>query len=108
MTTLSPSHTHQEGDQVVRGDSDDKGWTPRSILAIMDGVNSIRWAFILLEIGEESVVHSFRDWYFMKVRPRPNKLEQLRVFWDAAGWKIGELEGHSKSLQKPSRWTSTS
>ena len=51
----------------------------------MDGVNSIRWALILLE---ESVVHTFCDWYFMKVRSRPNKLEQLRSYWDTAGWKI--------------------
>ena len=85
--TKSSQVLRVEDDKVIQDDVDDKGWTPRSILAIMDGVNSVRWALVLLEIGEESVVHTFCDWYFMKVRSRPQKLEQLRAFWDAAGWK---------------------
>lgn len=28
------------------------------------------------------------DWFIQKVRARPNKLENLRVFWESAGWKV--------------------
>ena len=76
-----------QDDQIVQ-DEESKQWTPRSILAIMDGVNSIRWAWILLQVGEEDYVHNFADWFIQKIRARPNKLKQMRVFWEAAGWRI--------------------
>ena len=34
-----------EDDQIVQ-DEEGKTWTPRSMLALMDGVNSVRWAWI--------------------------------------------------------------
>eukprot|EP00435_Cladocopium_sp_Y103_P056975 s456_g19.t1 len=40
------------------------------------------------QIGEEDHIHTFGDWFIQKVRGRPHKLENLRAFWDAAGWKI--------------------
>ena len=54
----------------------------------MDGINAIRWAFILLQVGEEDQVHDYADWFIRKARGRPQKLENLRLFWDGAGWKI--------------------
>lgn len=41
-----------EEDQIVQ-DDDAKTWTPRSMLALMDGVNSVRLAWILFQLGEE-------------------------------------------------------
>lgn len=76
-----------QDDQIVQ-DEENKIWTPRSILAIMDGINATRWAWILLQVGEEDHVHAFADWFIQKVRARPNKLENMRIFWDAAGWKM--------------------
>ena len=45
-----------QDDQIIQ-EEDEKSWTPRSMLAVMDGVNSIRWAWILLQIEEEDHVH---------------------------------------------------
>ena len=67
---------------------DEKVWQPRSILAVMDGVNSIRWAYILLQLGEEDQIHAWCDWCIAKARARPNKLEQLKAYWEAASWRI--------------------
>ena len=75
-----------ENDVLVQ--EEDKVWQPRSVLSVMDGINSVRWAFILLQIGEEEQVHEYADWFIRKARARPQKLEQLRLFWDGAGWKI--------------------
>ena len=75
-----------DGDQLVQ--EDERQWSPRSILAIMDGIQSVMWAFILLEVGEEDSLHTFGKWCIAKVRSRPNKLENFKQWWDAASWKI--------------------
>ena len=49
-----------ENDVLVQ--EEDKIWQPRSVLSVMDGINSVRWAFILLQIGEEEQVHEYADW----------------------------------------------
>eukprot|EP00435_Cladocopium_sp_Y103_P050539 s110_g15.t1 len=76
-----------EDDCLVQ-DEEGKSWTPRSILAVIDGVNAVRWAWVLLQIGEEDHVHTFADWFIQKVRGRSNKLDNMRAFWDAIGWKM--------------------
>ena len=76
-----------QDDQIVQ-DEDNKTWTPRSMLSLMDGVNAIRWAWVLLQLGEEDHVHTFADWFIQKIRARPTKLENMRIFWESAGWRI--------------------
>eukprot|EP00435_Cladocopium_sp_Y103_P036545 s1034_g9.t1 len=74
-------------DQLVH-DEEGRAWTPRSVLAVMDGINSIRWAWVLLQLGGEDHVHAYADWFIQKVRGRAHKLDNMRAFWDAAGWRI--------------------
>eukprot|EP00435_Cladocopium_sp_Y103_P027430 s2498_g6.t1 len=50
--TASKQLLRIEDDCLVQ-DEEGKSWTPRSILAVIDGVNAVRWAWILLQIGEE-------------------------------------------------------
>ena len=47
---------------------EDPQWAPRSLLAIIDGVDAARWALILVEVGREEDVNAFADWF---VAPRP-------------------------------------
>ena len=75
-----------EDEQLVQ--EDEKQWSPRSVLSIMDGVEAVVWAWVLLEIGEEHHCHAFGKWCISKARSRPQKLEQFKQWWDAAGWKI--------------------
>ena len=75
-----------EDEQLVQ--EDEKTWSPRSVLSIMDGIEAVIWALILLEIGEEHHCHNFGKWCVAKARSRPQKLEQFKQWWDAAGWKI--------------------
>lgn len=85
--TKSTQLLRVQDDQIIQ-DEDNRVWTPRSILALLDGVNSVRWAWVLLQLGEEDHVHTFSDWFIQKIRARPNKLENIRIFWESAGWRI--------------------
>ena len=67
---------------------EDATWQPRSILAVLDGLSSIRWAFILLNIGDEHSVNSFFDWFVRLARSRPAKTDQLCQFWTSTSWRL--------------------
>lgn len=67
---------------------DEKLWSPRSVLSIMDGLQAVTWAYILLEVGEEHHLHAYCDWCIAKARNRPQKLEQFKQWWEAASWRI--------------------
>eukprot|EP00438_Fugacium_kawagutii_P021843 Skav233012 [mRNA] locus=scaffold909:68906:88437:+ [translate_table: standard] len=92
-----------EDEKLVQDDTE-KPWQPRSVLAVMDGANAIRWAWVLLELGEEDQIHDYIDWFIGKARSRPQRLDQLRQFWDAASWKMcmrmrsGKLFGEAASI----------
>ena len=75
-----------QGNELVA--TDDPQWVPRSMLAIMDGVEAARWAWIIVGIGEERAVHDYTDWFTTKARSRPHQLDQVREYWMAAGWRI--------------------
>ena len=77
-----------DNDKLMAAEDSKVAWEPRSVLAMLDGVNSIRWAYVLLQIGEEADVHQWADWFSAKVRSRMNKLDNLRLFWEAQSWQL--------------------
>jgi len=80
------------GEQLVA--APEEPWQPRSVLAILDGLASIRWCFILCKMGPEQAVHSFFDWLVRLVRSRPAKTDQLAQFWMSVSWKLAlEMRG---------------
>ena len=50
-----------EDSQLVYQD-DQSTWTPRSLVAAMDGLSSIKWSMILIEWGGEADVEKFFSW----------------------------------------------
>ena len=74
------------GEQLVA--APEEPWQPRSVLAIIDGLTSIRWCFILCKVGPEQAVHTFFDWLIRLVRSRPNKTDQLAQFWMSVSWRL--------------------
>mgnify|MGYP000008266181 FL=1 len=80
------------GEQLVA--APEEPWQPRSVLAILDGLASIRWCFILCKMGTEQAVHAFFDWLVRLVRSRPQKTDQLAQFWMTVSWKLAlEMRG---------------
>ena len=38
------------------------------MLSILDGIEAAKWAWILVETGEESAVARYTDWFVVKAR----------------------------------------
>ena len=61
------SKKERSGSTLVISDNklvqqEETSWQPRSVLAILDGLASIKWAFILVGLGDEVDVMAFFDW----------------------------------------------
>lgn len=69
-------------------EKEEKNWEPRSVLALLDGLNAVRWATLLVQWGPEQDVHRFFDWMIQRVRSRPQKTEQLNSYYISCAWKI--------------------
>ena len=63
-------------------------WHPKSTLAFLDCLESIRWAWALTETGPEPAIDRMTEGFSRKVRVHSNKLEQLRSYWETISWKI--------------------
>ena len=63
--------------------SSEPEWTPRSMMAIMDGADAAKWAFILVNIGTEEDVEQYVEWYKAKASSRPDALQQVHDCWYA-------------------------
>ena len=66
----------------------DTPWEPRSLLAILDGLSSIKWAFILTAVAPERCIVQFFDWMVKLCRSRPNKTDQLGQFYHSTSWRL--------------------
>ena len=76
------------GDTGTLVASTEEPWQPRSVLAILDGLQSIRWAYILCNIGSEQAIHQFFDWMVKLTRSKPQKTDQVGQFWLTISWKL--------------------
>ena len=63
-------------------------WTPRSLLATLDGLTSIRWAMVLIEWGPEAEVERLFTWLTQRARSRPQKMEQFNSYFTAISWQL--------------------
>ena len=63
-------------------------WHPKSVLAFLDCLESIKFAWILVEMASERAVVAHFDWFARQVRSRPAKIDQLRVYWESASWRL--------------------
>ena len=81
-TALSLDDDHQ----IVQ--SDDPEWSPKSMLAIIDGITAVKWAMTLIQWGEERDIAEYATWMVQRVRSRPSKTEQFLTYWTAASWSL--------------------
>ena len=74
-------------DRLVAEDAEDS-WEPRSMLAVIDALEALRWAYILLEFGHEFDVCTLFDDFIHKARQRPQQLDSFRSYYESASWKL--------------------
>eukprot|EP00435_Cladocopium_sp_Y103_P025340 s227_g6.t1 len=90
----SSTLTMVEGELVKQ---DEAPWEPRSMLALLDGLQSVKWAHILLQLGDELDVEEFFSWMTQRFRSRPTKLEQLASYYLSASWRLAMTMRSGKS-----------
>ena len=82
----STSLSLDEDRQLV--ENEDPTWTPRSVLSVTDGLQAARWAYVLVQMGEEEEIMHFIDQMQMRARSRTDKMEQFVMYWHASMWRV--------------------
>ncbi|CAE7199049.1 unnamed protein product [Symbiodinium sp. CCMP2592] len=63
-------------------------FVPRGIWAVVDGLDAIRWAWVLTGVGTEAGVIRYVDWWTTKARLHSSKLEAVVAYWDATAHQL--------------------
>ena len=58
---------------------------------IQDGIDAVRWAWILIKFGTEKAVNKYCDWWITLVRRNSNKLPQIKTRWESFAWDIAMI-----------------
>ena len=73
-------------------------WSPRGLLSTIDGANAARWAWILLNIGEEADVIKYADWFVVKARAHADMVPAIQACWHKSAWNIAMALRNSTSF----------
>ena len=68
--------------------TDDVHWSPKGVLSLLDALEAIEWALILLRMGAEAEVRAWIAWWRCLVRTKTQRLEQIKAYWLDANWKL--------------------
>ena len=63
-------------------------WEVRGLNMIQDGIDAVRWAWILIKFGTEKAVNKYCDWWTTLVRQNSTKLPQIKTLWESFAWDI--------------------
>ncbi len=83
--TVRKLGTDHAGDIVER---EPDVWNPRSMTAILDGLEAARWAYVFVELGAEVAIDRWIEWFTKHTRKRGHDLDSIVRLWNAASWRI--------------------
>ena len=63
-------------------------WDVRGISMILDGVEAVKWAWILIKFGTEKSVIKYCEWFTTLVRKNNTRLAQIKTLWETFAWDI--------------------
>ncbi len=69
-------------------EADDPTWTPRSLIGVLDGLHAAKWAYILVQLGDEMEISEFIDLMTLRARNKPDKMAQFVTYRHAAMWRV--------------------
>ena len=58
-----------------------KPWEPRGVMAVLDGLEAVRLAWVLTGLGDEEDVDAYIAWWDKKARARNVNIEALVQYW---------------------------
>ncbi len=75
-------------------ESDDPTWTPRSLIGVLDGLHAAKWAYILVQLGDEMEITEFVDLMTLRARNKPDRMAQFVVI--LACCHVASGDGHEE------------
>jgi len=67
---------------------DEAVWDPRSMSSIVDALDSVKWAFIFVELCPTHQLEPWFEFLLRMVRKHNRLLQQFKKFYDSASWRI--------------------
>ena len=83
-----PSRTLTIEDDQLTYQDEATTWTPRSLLAAIDGLQATKFAMIFVQWGSEASIEKFFAWLVQRARSRPNKMENFNQYFAAISWQL--------------------
>lgn len=92
-----------EDDQLTYQD-DITTWTPRSLIAAIDGLQATKFAMIFVQWGSEAAIDRLFTWLVQRARSRPNKMEQFNMYFTAISWQLCMNRRQGTSFEEASNY----
>ena len=65
-----------------------KDWDPQSMMMILDSLDAIRWAWILIQISAQEAIDNYIERFIQLTRKNPQRLPNVKEAWDTFSWTI--------------------
>ena len=65
-----------------------KDWDPQSMMMILDSLDAIRWAWILIQISNQESIDTYIERFIQLTRKNPQRLPNVKEAWDTFSWTI--------------------
>ena len=75
-----------EHNTLVR--QEQKYWDPQSMMMILDSLDAIRWAWILIQISAQETIDNYIERFIQLTRKNPQRLPNVKEAWDTFSWTI--------------------
>ena len=79
---------------------EESAFDPRSQWAVLDGLESVKWAYTFCDYCNDDVADSWVDYFRRLTRNRPNDLDLVKSVYDAASWRLVSAMRSGKSFQE--------
>ena len=66
----------------------DEEWTPTGQWALIDAFDSVKWAFVWADYGDDQLLDQFIALFLPHLRHGPQRLEMVKLFYEQSAWRI--------------------
>ena len=77
-----------------------KDWDPQSMMMILDSLEAIRWAWILIQISAQDTIDNYINRFVQLTRKNPQRLPNVKEAWDTFSWNIALEMRNNKSFKQ--------
>ena len=84
-------------------------WDPQTSMMILDALDAIQWAWILIQLGTENEVTSYIERFKTLTRRNAHRLPNIKALWDTFAWEIAvhmrtstPWQDHHRPTSRPS------